>query len=497
MIRLMDETPGNGSMQTPSRSPSSKEGEAFWKRYWKLGAGALVAAAVIIVLILAVGSVERGAQRGVAEETYTLVRDKISKSAAIALAVPKGVSMTPVQVEQKVTFEPKLDGKWTAGSKPEQIFFEPSDKLVEGNYYTVSLQTADGILSKDFLVDEDPQILAIFPREKTEAPERSEITIVFNRPMVPLTTLDILEDKDIPIDITPATKGKWKWISTRNLQFIPETHLVRSANYTVTIKEGLTSVDGLTVKGQTHTFTTRPLRYEDNWNGDQVLYNQPFTIRFNQPVDLERTKAELHVTTGGRVVPIIVEYGTRTLYEDGETKDYLDKSVLTIYGMTDRNGRRRFWDFNTSYALVIAAAFSAEGDIALQESRTHYFNVPEVIAEITAESERSRNVSPDIFDPQGKLWVRFYEEIDKNATSIDAPYLKDVQYGERCKRDELGNEIYSGSSCEKEQDKTKISLTFKPEHFGNGQQIPVTFKKIVNIAGLSLIPEPTTRTATT
>jgi len=506
----MDEIPREISTNsTPSVSPPQRGGEekdgkgepVLWylQREFKVGVGVLLALAAACVLIFGLLPMRRGTPQGVAEETYTLVRDKISKSAAIALALPKGMTMTPEEAPEKVTFEPALEGKWTVGGNPKELFFTPSAKLVQGNYYTVSLQTADGTLSKDFLVDEDPAILSIFPRAKSEAHENSDIAIVFNRPMVPLTTLDVLDERNIPVEITPATKGKFKWISPRNLQFIPETHLIRSANYTVSVKNGFISMDGLPAKGVAHTFTTRPLRYQDEPAPNQpILYNEPSIIRFNQPVDLERTRQEILVTKlNGPDVPIIVEYGTRTLYEDGAEKEYIDKSALAIFSAADRNGRPKFWDFNTVYTVTVAKVYPAEGEIMVDQKRSYGFNVPEVVQELSATSPRSDKVTADIFDPKGTLLVRFYEEVDKDATSISAPHLRDVVYGERCKTDENGNPIYTGGVCEKEPDMSVLALSFDKDGFGNAQQIPLTFRKIVNSKGVSLLSEPLTKTITT
>ena len=532
--------------QTPiASSETSGRGANFlrWcKRNWKGIAGAF-----LLLVIIGVGAFfalpsQRGIPYRVAEETYTLVRDKISSSAAIALALPKGVEMTAAEAQAKVTFEPPLEGSWTAGSEKGELFFEPEDKLTLGSYYTVSLETPDGILSKDFLIDEDPKILSIFPRAKSEAPENSEITIVFNRPMVPLTTLDELDQRDVPVKITPPTKGKFKWISTRNLQFIPEKRLVRSANYTVGVGEGLRSVDGLPLKGATHTFITRPLRYGDSFDGpsgggapspyspgeedfmivgdeltsppppppgeilmlgspaEPVLHNQPFTLTFNQPVDLARTKSEIKVMGArGQLLPVIVEYGTRTLFDEQseEEKTYTDTSVLAIYNAADRNGRPRFWDFNSTYSVSAQKAFPLEGDIILDEKRSYFFSVPEVIAEISAKSPRSMLVTPDVFDPMGELLVRFHEEIDKGATSISAPHLASIKYGEKCAEDEYGNAVYLGTDCEKVEDKTLLSLSFDKDAFGNSEEITIEFKKIVNVRGVSLIGKPLLRSAKT
>ena len=174
---------------------------------------------------------------------YSFVPEKISKSAQIQINLPEGVS-EEVAING-ISFSPELEGEW----KPEDIdgvvIFKPSTPLKVGVYYAVNMDTGSVQMSGDFFVDEDPQIDAVFPAAGSETHEDSEITIVFNRPMVPLTTLSEQESKAIPISITPATPGRFKWISTRNLQFIPETTLVPSSEYTVEVKEGLSSRDGL------------------------------------------------------------------------------------------------------------------------------------------------------------------------------------------------------------------------------------------------------------
>ena len=483
----------------------------FRRRDVKIGAGALIVVAIVSAIFFSRSGTPRETPRPAANETYTLVRDTVSKSAAIALALPKGVSLTPNEAADKVTFEPALPGKWLAGGNSRELLFEPEKPLSEGSHYTVSLETKDGVLSKDFLADEDPRILAVFPREGSEAPEQSEVTIVFNRPMVPLTTLDTLAVKDVPVVITPATEGVFKWTSTRNLQFIPKTRLVRSARYRVEVKEGLTSVEGLPVRGITHSFTTRPLRFDSLPLPDEayrykevggrngtILYHEPFVVRFNQPVDLLRTKREIAVKqANGRNAPVIIEYGTRTLFDEGKERVYTDTSALAIYGEADRNGRPRFWDFATSYSVSVGRAYPLEGDIVLEEGQTFSFFVPEVIAEMSATSKRSRHAAPDLFDPAGKLVVRFYEGIDKDASDISAPHLRGIAYGEKCKLNEYGEEVRSGNVCEKEPDKSALLLSFDPDAFGNGEKIPVTFRKLVNMDGVSLIPEPILKTIVT
>lgn len=226
--------------------------------------------------------------------------------------------------------------------------------------------------------------------------------------------------------------------------------------------------------------------------GGQRLSGEPMLLHFNQPVDLERTKSAISVQTVTNVqVPFIVEYGTRTLTDEkGKTKTYKDKSVLAVYGAYDRFGRERLWDFNTNYTLSIRGAVPVEGDIALHEERLLMWAVPEVIAEVSATSPRTAHASAELFDPQGELVLRFYEDIDKGASSIKSPHLREIEYGERCKVDEDGSYSYRRGECEKEPDTKSLHLTFDSDAFRQGETIAVEVRKLVNIDGVSVLGEP-------
>ena len=45
------------------------------------------------------------------------------------------------------------------------------------------------------------------------------VSITFNQPMVPLATIDQLEEIDIPVEMSPSLPGRWQWIGTRTLRF--------------------------------------------------------------------------------------------------------------------------------------------------------------------------------------------------------------------------------------------------------------------------------------
>ncbi|MCS7184186.1 MAG: hypothetical protein NZ866_02460 [Patescibacteria group bacterium] len=118
-------------------------------------------------------------------------------------------------------FEPQIDGKWLDVNNDNFLLFKPKHKLELGNYYTAILPLANNNeIKSDFLVVEDPYLVDIFPKG-IEIPINSEFTFVFSRPIVPITSLDN-PNLPQPVEIYPKIEGKFKWISTNILQFIPK-----------------------------------------------------------------------------------------------------------------------------------------------------------------------------------------------------------------------------------------------------------------------------------
>jgi uncharacterized protein YfaS (alpha-2-macroglobulin family) len=427
-----------------------------------------------------------------------LINESVSASAPLVVRIPDGVpEVTASQASRAISFEPAVRGSWSAGKEPRELIFKPAGKLTLNKRYQINVALAatatsaassssPASLSTDFLVAPDPEVLAIFPRSDSEANEASEesaITIVFNRPMVPVTTLDELDTKSLPVTISPETKGVWKWTSTRNLQFVPAERLVRSSHYKINVQSGFRSVEGLAVPAFAHQFTTRPLRLSHVSNG-QLVYNQPIRVAFNQPIDLARTAKEISLTrSDGKVVEVVVEYA--------KTSGEEDKSTLVIYPKEDSHGRERLWDLQTSYVAYIKMAYPSEGDINIEGGIRVSVNTTDIIASLGVTSERSALVSQELFDPAGEVEVAFFEEINLGASSIEAKGIAAITHGEKCAEPDEGG--YDVSDCPKVEDKTKIIISWKQGGFALGEKVPLVFKRIVNSAGVTVNYTPIQR----
>jgi len=425
---------------------------------------------------------------------FSLTNDKISQSASITINIPPNMEISKQEAEDGIEFYPEIDGEWIESGDEKKIVFDPSEKLKMGRYYEVILKAKEKNIGSDFLIVDDPKVLTVFPKADSEANENAEITVMFNRPMTPITTLDVLADFDIPIEISPTTAGKFKWIGTRTVQFVADERLTRSSNYTVKIRSDFVSMDGLKVDDFEHQFKTRVLRYQFADN-ERIIYNSPIRIAFNQPVDLRKTISEItvkNVTADDQQIDFIAEYGTKSVYNK-ENKKYektANESVILIYNKKDRHGRGKLWDFNNSYHLKINKAYPQEGDVILEEERQLTINVSGEIRQISASSERTSFSTPDFFDPQGKLWIGFYEDIDLAKSKISADKMAEIGYGEKCKEKSGELKFGGGTECEKEDDQKRIYLTFDHGKINNSDILKLNIDKIINKEGLQLNVQP-------
>lgn len=455
-------------------------------------------------------------------EVYRLVNEKVSANASIAIHLP---SKMPAQTAQTaVKFEPEIEGRWISSPKEGELLYKPKSALTIGHHYQVSFAIAGaGEMKEDFLAAPDPEIVAVFPKSDSEAPENSEITIVFSRPMVPLSTLGYIDNKnDVPVKITPETKGKFKWTSTSNLQFIPESNLIGSADYEVKINSGFTSMDGLSVKGLTHKFTTRELRYQKYSEGD-IIYNQPISLYFNQDVNLEKTKGQivLRDETTGQNISFLAEYHKKTKADENEdvslipyrendpiggfisntasifnlsfgsfsksSDSDIDKSRIDIFNVKDRFGRKKLWDFDHKYSLKVSRVYPINGNIEITSAINPTLQVGGPIAKIIEKSDRTSYAAPDFFDPKGKLYVYFHEDFDLSKSKINVPKASEIKYAEKCK-DKYLNALYS--DCDREDDKKTIEISFKDNNFSPNEKFEISFDKIVNSSGLVINRDP-------
>jgi len=133
------------------------------------------------------------------------------------------------------------------------------------------------------------KVVVMSPKGQTATIDQSQqIFATFNQPMVPLR--EVPEDEsEGPLVLEPPIAGKYRWLGTMTIAFIPDKPLPYSTSYTVTIPAGTRSLPGQALAEPVQwTFETPRPRVVSTtpYRGQQyVELNHSITITFNQPVD--------------------------------------------------------------------------------------------------------------------------------------------------------------------------------------------------------------------
>lgn len=138
------------------------------------------------------------------------------------------------------------------------------------------------------------------PHGATEDP--SEITLVFNRPVRPLELAG--EEAKPPVTIAPAVRGRWQWVGTSALQFVPDGHLPRATKFRVEVPADLRAQDG-TALGKPYVLsfsTARPslVRTEPPENDQHLDPSAKLVLRFDQPVADAEIRRALALVVGAK-----------------------------------------------------------------------------------------------------------------------------------------------------------------------------------------------------
>lgn len=132
-----------------------------------------------------------------------------------------------------------------------------------------------------------------------------EISVTFSQPMIAVTSQEEAA-QNVPVNLTPAVKGKWRWLGTRTLIFDAETRFPMATKFTATIPKGTKSANGQILEKEiSWTFTTSAPTVEHfeprnrEARSDEVMF-----ALFNQEINKDDVLAKIIVTSNGQKIPI-------------------------------------------------------------------------------------------------------------------------------------------------------------------------------------------------
>lgn len=142
-----------------------------------------------------------------------------------------------------------------------------------------------------------------------DVPAERQIVLKFNQPVAPIGRMERTAE-EIPVRITPALAGQWRWLDTSSLalQLNENERMKPSTKYVLRIEPGFVSLSGNRMEeGITHTFITIRPRIEQVYFRTWKRPGLPvFCLHFNQPVKKESVLAFVYLQAPDKkTVPLV------------------------------------------------------------------------------------------------------------------------------------------------------------------------------------------------
>lgn len=267
-------------------------------------------------------------------------QQRVAENSVLRLQFPE--PMDRPSTEKHLSLPEDLAGELSWDG--DALMLDPSAPMPMGSEYTITVRAgakrATGApLLEDvrfmFVVAGAPSVSARFPAPGSfEVDEReASVVVIFDRPMIPLALVQPgSRQAPFPGSIEPQVPGRWRWLGTTTVEFVPEGGLKPASAYTVRVPKGVKSAAGdETTEDFTWSFTTRlpaVVSVEPHEGSTAIGPQADIRIAFNQDIYLPSVASHVRVTAAATAVALTApEYGT-IKQDDG--REVVDHTVVVL-----------------------------------------------------------------------------------------------------------------------------------------------------------------------
>ncbi len=283
--------------------------------------------------------------------------------------------MSKASVEAAFSISPTVAGRFS-WSDERTLTFAPSSALERGRRYRVTVAAtaanAEGKTMAEATSFELNTVGFLAVSEVQPAPGADDlspdmvVTVVFNRPVVPLTAIQEQADLPQPLSFTPPVRGQGEWLNSAIYLFRPDEGFLAGTRYEARIAAGLADISGgVLPKDYVWTFTTLHPAVQAIFPWDGYQYVGPsdvITVTFNQPMDHDSAQARFTMqTAGGQPVGGSIRWAGGKQPNDPETMIFIPRAPL---------------ERGTTYVAQLAAgATTVSGAMQIESEYTSKFAV--------------------------------------------------------------------------------------------------------------------------
>lgn len=220
---------------------------------------------------------------------------------------------------------------------------------------------------------ESQAFAVVFASPRGETLDASEVNIVWNRPMRALELAG--SESPAPVKMTPPVPGRWSWVGTSAVTFVPEKHLPRATSFVVEVPAGTKALDGsILEKPYQFKFSTpRPAvtSIEPYEGSDDLKPDAKFTLRINQPVEIRELERAITLTVGERQSKIGVTV-TKPSADNDQLFEVRPRSPLPL---------------GAAIALEVKDLYGREGTLRSEKAQQYSFRTygPLAVKEVSCD----------------------------------------------------------------------------------------------------------------
>jgi len=212
-------------------------------------------------------------------------------------------------VEKAFSIAPAVQGTFEWASD-RVVMFKPAQAWTREATYQVSVDTTAKSIAGlplrqeigfRFATTGFLTVTQVQPADKSfEVAMDSRVTVMFNRPVVPLVSVADMAKLPQPITFDPPVEGKGEWLNTSIYVWTPSKGFAPSTTYRLTIKAGLQdTTGGILAEDYVWSFTTQMPRVIQNYPADGDQYVGPsevISVTFNQPMDIASVESKFSLS---------------------------------------------------------------------------------------------------------------------------------------------------------------------------------------------------------
>ncbi len=346
---------------------------------------------VPVVPLLSLPYRQVGADAAAVIDQLPAAGERLDPDGAITLYFDR--PMNTAAVERAFRTQPAVTGAFTWSDGGRKVVFKPANSLERGAILDVGVaqeaSASDGSPLRQpfvarYLMKGNLEVAQTIPADGSlDVVPEIPITVLFNRPVVPLAVVSQGVGAAIPpqpLSFDPPIEGKAEWLNTSILVFRPSRPLPGGTLYRAKIDGGLRDVDGNPLVGDVvWTFST---------NAPKVLAVTPDTLL--------RTKAPVDTIVTARFNQDIDTDSARTAFALLDARNTSVPGTLSVLSDTLTFTPLARLDFDAGYTIRIAtgvkSAFGGLGSRETWQSAFSTYPKPKVIG--TSPANGAKDVYP-------------------------------------------------------------------------------------------------------